>query len=479
MMRFLYAAALLLAAPLYVPRLLRSFWIDEAGTYWMAHEGFVAAIEKCSHWPGQSILYGALTSLFCLDTEGPWREPLLRFPSLIGIGLMLYYTSRLASRAVSAMAGLTTFILLLFHPASIELFSLARPYGLAAAAVSASFYFLYEWVETRERRFVRYYAIATTLIFYLHYLFVVALAAQGIYLAWVFLFEKRTAKWLDLGLALAAVGLFLLPLVPHMHLLLRDSHTLPVAGKPSLASLRYVLLPQTLMVGVAAAVAAAVAFRGRQSKWVFPRVDFLVLLAGWFAAGTAALFVISRLTTHHVFIPRYLGSAIPSESLALAALGAILIPGRWVAGWALLVALLTTANPLEWPNLWITGGQEARPAIDIVRQLSPAQPPLFFQSGLIESNFLDWRKGPEGTYLFSELVAYPVPNRIYPLPIRFTDEVKPYVSGLMEGELQGAPIILLICQGDVPEWFATNLAARGYRMALSRPNVYTVATFQR
>ena len=74
-MKFAYAAALLLAVPLYLPRLLRSFWVDEAGTYWMAYEGLASAIEKCSHWPGQSILYGAIASLFCLDVEGPWRDP--------------------------------------------------------------------------------------------------------------------------------------------------------------------------------------------------------------------------------------------------------------------------------------------------------------------------------------------------------------------------------------------------------------------
>ena len=53
-MNLVRAAALLIAIPFYLPRLMRSFWVDEAGTFWMAHEGLRTAIEKCAHWPGSA-----------------------------------------------------------------------------------------------------------------------------------------------------------------------------------------------------------------------------------------------------------------------------------------------------------------------------------------------------------------------------------------------------------------------------------------
>src|SRR5436853_5984735 len=52
------------------PRMFRSFWIDEAGTFWMAHEGFLSAIHKTWNWPGQPVLYSGIASLFCLS-NGP------------------------------------------------------------------------------------------------------------------------------------------------------------------------------------------------------------------------------------------------------------------------------------------------------------------------------------------------------------------------------------------------------------------------
>ncbi|MBY0506082.1 MAG: hypothetical protein K2X03_19355 [Bryobacteraceae bacterium] len=476
-MRLAYAAAILAAIPYYVPRLLRGFWLDEAGTYWMAYEGLGAAIDKCAHWPGQSILYGALASLFCLEVEGPWREPLLRLPSLFGIGLMLFFCSRLAAKAVGEMAAWCTFVLLLFHPASLDLFAMARPYGLAAAAVAGSYYFLYEWVETRSRRAAASYAVATALIFYLHYLFSVALAGQALYLAWVFLVERRTERWRDLVLAYAGVGVLLLPLAAHMRLLVRDAYTLPVAGRPSLRALAKVLVPSVALVSSALALAGAFFLR---RKWQMPGHSVLALLLGWFAAGTLVLFVIARVSPHAVFIPRYLGSAIPGEALLLGVLGAVLLPGRWAAGWACLIALATTANPLEYRQLWLNGFDDARPILEMVRQVNPAEPPpLFFQSGLIESNFLDWRKGPEGTYLFSELSAYPVANRVYPLPIRFTAQEKPYLTGLLDGELKQAPMILFLTRGDPPAPVIEEFTRRGYRLEIAKPNVYSLALFRR
>src|SRR3954451_6762838 len=55
-----------LVALIWGPRLLRSFWVDEAGTYWMAMGGPIAAIQKSWHWPGQSVLYSVVESFFCL-----------------------------------------------------------------------------------------------------------------------------------------------------------------------------------------------------------------------------------------------------------------------------------------------------------------------------------------------------------------------------------------------------------------------------
>src|SRR4051794_3791694 len=66
----------LLVALTWGPRLFRSFWVDEAGTYWMALGGPIAAMQKTWHWPGQSVLFSVIESVFCLK-GGAFRELVL------------------------------------------------------------------------------------------------------------------------------------------------------------------------------------------------------------------------------------------------------------------------------------------------------------------------------------------------------------------------------------------------------------------
>src|SRR4051812_4312450 len=177
---FPVAAGILFVA-VWVPRLLRSFWVDEAGTYWMAHEGLIRAVQKTWHWPGQSILYAAIASLFSFDGS-PLRDTLLRIPTVIGLAVAAYFVYRIAERRIGERTGLTAVILFVFHPGVIDLASLARPYALAMAAVAASCWALDEWTVSRGRRHLLYYVAASVLIIYLHYFFAVILGVQALYL---------------------------------------------------------------------------------------------------------------------------------------------------------------------------------------------------------------------------------------------------------------------------------------------------------
>src|SRR3569623_1089734 len=103
----------------YLPPLLRSLWIDEAGTFWMARGGPLAAIQKTRNWPGQSILYAAITSLFCFEGS-PFRDILLRLPALLGAVAAGYILYRFANDAIGPGAGRLAAILFAFSPTTIE-----------------------------------------------------------------------------------------------------------------------------------------------------------------------------------------------------------------------------------------------------------------------------------------------------------------------------------------------------------------------
>ena len=165
-------AAGILFLAVWIPRLLRSLWVDEAGVYWMGHEGLIRAVQKTWHWPGQSILYSVIASLFCFEGS-PFRDTLLRLPSVIGLAFAAYFVYRIGEKRIAEYAGLAAAILFVFHPNVIDLASVARPYALAMAAVSASCWALDEWVASRSRKHLLYYVVASILVIYLHYFFAV------------------------------------------------------------------------------------------------------------------------------------------------------------------------------------------------------------------------------------------------------------------------------------------------------------------
>ena len=154
----------------YLPPLLRSLWVDEAGTYWMVSHGPLAAIQRTSHWPGQSILFAVITSLFCFDGS-PFRDMLLRVPALLGAVMAGYFLYRFAEDAFGKGAGRIAAVLFAFSPSTIELATHAVPYTLAMAAASASCWTLYRWTCSRQNRWISGYIISSTLVIYFHYLF--------------------------------------------------------------------------------------------------------------------------------------------------------------------------------------------------------------------------------------------------------------------------------------------------------------------
>ncbi|HVW85729.1 MAG TPA: glycosyltransferase family 39 protein, partial [Bryobacteraceae bacterium] len=143
-------AALCLLA--WTPGLYRTFWADEAGTYWMARDGWREAIAHTSRWPGQSILYAVVTSFFCVGSP-PLRDISMRTPSLLGSLVALFLLYRFAERIAGRGAGVVASAVFITHPSMIRSAVGARPYALAIAACIASFYCFYEWLQTGSRRY--------------------------------------------------------------------------------------------------------------------------------------------------------------------------------------------------------------------------------------------------------------------------------------------------------------------------------------
>ncbi|HEY4089629.1 MAG TPA: glycosyltransferase family 39 protein [Bryobacteraceae bacterium] len=468
----------------YLPPLLRSLWIDEAGMFWMARGGPVAAIQKTLHWPGQSLLYAAITSLFCFEGS-PLRDILLRLPALLGAAAAGYILYRFANDAIGPGAGRIAAILFAFSPTTIEFATQARPYACAMAAAAASCWTLYRWAQSRERRWLSSYVVSLTLVFYFHYMFAVILAAHAALLGWEMLRNRRWTRAADLIVAYIAVALLVLPLVPHLLLLFHQSHTLSFAHKPSLADLTELLLPPVFITGIfITGILAHTLYPERAWKGAAWRPGVVAMMIAWWCVGPLLAFAVSNATSSEIFVPRYISYSALGLALLLASVGYSAFGPKLGFAWVLAGTLLTTGNPLHIATIRNLGAAELRPAMRIIQNESAGQsslPPVISRSDLTESDFLDWRAGnAPDSYLFAAYAAYPMKNTLVPLPFRLTNPVKDHVEQLIDHSLKNENKIIFVTSDPswIP-WFDEQFENAGFTSRWVKPNLYSVGVFER
>lgn len=483
----LWMFAGLMLACLWGPRLLRSLWVDEAGTFFMAHGGPVAAIQITSHWPGQSILYAIIESFFIWGGS-PLRDFIMRVPSIAGILIAAWFLYCLAERAFGKHAGFLAAVLFVFHPSIVSLATQARPYALAVAAVTGSCLALYEWIERRELRFVLYFITASTLIVYLHYFFSIVLLCQALYIGYVFVVERRVQRRTHLLAAYAVIGVLIIPLVPHIRLLLHEAHTLPFAPAPSFNEFYESLLSPTFALGLfLAALLIQFAFSNSSRRPRSPSRSLSVLLLSWWLVGPVVFFAASVATPMRVFLPRYIASALPAQTLLLAYAGYSLfqtLPARY---WALCGVLLST------PNIWAfmapahAGLEELGPFMRIIRSHShESLPPVLYSSPLPESDFYNWKAGlANESYLYAPFVAYPMKNELLPLPFTLnTPAVKAHIEELLQSRLATTREVIFVShtfehEDAWNEWLISRMKESGFTAEVQTPNLYHVLIFSR
>jgi hypothetical protein len=451
--------------------------VDEAGTFWMVHEGAIRAVQKTWHWPGQSILYSVIASFFCFDGS-PWRDALLRIPSLVGIAAAGYFLYRIAERRIGDRAGIVAVILFVFHPGVIEIGLQARPYALAMGAVAASCWALLEWEESRSRSHLLRYMLAAILVIYLHYFFTVILGIHALYLIFVFLVEGRRQRWGETVVAGAGILLSIVPLIPHLRLLLGQGHTLPYTSPPALADLADILAPSLLIAGLlAAGCLLSMVWQAAQNRGMRRDPAFLFLITAWWLVGPTLFMVVSKATPMRIFMTRYLAFSFPAQALLFAYLGYRLF-GAGARVWALVAIVLFAGNPILAVRA-AQGKDEFLPVMRLVR--AKAGVPVFFPSLLHESVFYDWRAGNQAnSYLFAPLVAYPIDNPLLPLPAKATDDAKEYVGEMVDSRLKGNSDVLFVDYLETWEpWILGRMRQAGFHATVRTAGNFKLFEFSR
>jgi hypothetical protein len=466
---------LLAAAVIYfywVPRLHSGFWVDETGTYWIVHRGFTHVWDNLQIYPGQSIIYMHLSSLFA--TSGALKELVLRIPSVAAILITARLLFVLTERITGSGSGYLAVLPFLSAGAIVESATNARPYALGLAVILASFLSLREWVHGSTRQYW-IYGLTSSAVVYLHYLFGLIFVPQAIYLLAAHRAGRRISWGRVLGVA-AFIGAAAIPLVSQMLTIARMAGSWTLLRPPSLAS--FLLLYPTQTFTVVAIV--LVLYRLLYPKWfknpTWLEPDDAVLLLTWLLLGPVIVFATARVTGYTLFTQRYLIYA--------------LLPAFVLIAWALRhvdserarFAVLAALSLNAFVYVFTLGEPDWRTPLEAAQKLVSPDTPLLLQSGFVESANRDLSGEPKtSSYLFAPLSAYSVPNPVIPVPYALTLASERLVTQQVEHEaLQHRRFALLTGDGtNVEKVLGSWFEKRGYTLSVRHIAGFTLVLYER
>jgi hypothetical protein len=473
----LCVAAFLLA---WLPRLHWGFWTDEAGTFWMACQGWRAAMSRTATWPGQSIPYSVLESFFV--AQGFWKEPLLRVPSLLASAVAAWQIKRLAELTISRNAGWLAVVPLICAPDMVNFGTSARPYALALAASIASFRYLLEWRQSPDRKTAAKYLIASALTLHFHYLFGFIFVIQAIYLM-----ACRALGWrVGIGLPLAAAILLpasMLPLVGVLRSTAHHADSFARAVPPTFTQLLQVCFSPALLLTTGLGL-LLLWISARNLHWQPAPLqpELVLLLVTWVMLAPVIFFLAARLTSQSVFASRYLLFTLPAFVLFIV----WIISGFERREWRFLILLAIFAGTVLHPGSLMLAFRDStsswREPLRLIASQSEGQlPPVFLGSEIVESGSLLWTEAdPASSRLFAALTAYPIRNRAIPLPYQFNDQVKNFIGDSHLANYKSGQLCFLLAAADseLVRWMSNYMRQIGFHAELHPVNDFVVIEFR-
>ena len=474
----LCAAAFFLA---WLPRLRWGFWTDEAGTFWMACQGWRAAMSRTATWPGQSIPYSVLESFFV--ATGFWKEPLLRIPSVLASAVAVWQLKRLAELTINRGAGWLAVIPLVCVPDMVNFGTSARPYALALAASIASFRYLLEWRESPDWKTAVKYLIASALTLHFHYLFGFIFVIQAIYLAGCRVFGRSVGARLPLAAAIL-LPVSMLPLVGVLRSTAHHADSFARAAPPTFTQLLQICFPPPLLLTTGLGLLLLwISVRNLHWRPAPLQPELALLLVTWVTLAPVIFFLVARSTGQSVFASRYLLFTLPAFVLFIV----WIISGFERQEWRFLILLAIFAGTVLHPGSLMLAFRESasswrEPLHWVAAGSGGDAPPVFVTSGVVDSSWLDWKtQDPSSSGLYAPLTAYPIPNRAIGLPYLFGEPVQEFIYQIDFSAYKPGQRLFLVAAADSPlgDWMSSHLKKLGFRAQIQPINDYVVIQYSR
>jgi mannosyltransferase len=432
---FLWIAAAVGVAVLWLWPLPSSLWVDEFGTWWVIQGGIREVIDRAWTYQGQSPLFYVLVwGLRHLTGSGEWA---LRSPSVVAAAASAYLLYRLIVRLVDTECARIAAIVFITWPIAVFAAADFRPYALATFAVVASTLVLVRWLDRGGLGTAAGYVALVAVTFYAHYLFGLVVIAQGIY-AFARVRERSTRVRLrDLAFVGVAMFAVLAPLAVGAAALWERRAAVGFTDTVTLEWVIVLAVPIAIVGALAVGGLLVLLGRGKLVRPPIGRVDLLLLVA-WTVAPMAALILIA-LVSPIGLQARYTLVWVPAAAGLVALAIRALEPAslrRIVVAVLVIVAILTLANAQHLGD-W-------RGAMWAARDRADDRSVVLVESGFVESLRLEWFDDAERrSYLGAQASYYRVPGRVVVLPVDPASSPA-FVREQVERAAKGADRVLLV-----------------------------------
>jgi hypothetical protein len=176
------------------------------------------------------------------------------------------------------------------------------------------------------------------------------------------------------------------------------------------------------------------------------------------------------MTHNSVFVSRYLSVALPGAALASTLAVAVFTPHRYWKTLSLVLGCGVLLFVGGWTHLWPPhhNSDWRAAALALSEQSIGADVPVISPSPFVEAKEPVWRPDyPLSSFLYSHLLVYPAPGKIYPFPFESSPQVERYAARLSADTLSQADRFVIY--GDAPKvlfwraWFAARPELAGWK----------------
>lgn len=444
-----------------------SFWTDETGTVFVVKLAGDASLDAAPQVPAS--IYYALPR--AADRLFGFSEISYRIPSVLLMGIALFFIARIAARLIDREAAWFA-AFLCFAIGDINYYAAdARPYPLGICVAAAAIFFLIQWLDSGRWVPALLFLVLGAMLWRVQLVFWAFYPVFAIYTAVRILRGSTTVGWVRALLMYVVLAAALLPVAFQALHLLQTAKAHVIFTVPGVRRLLSAIKWKPAAWCLAVGLPAAWWFKWRRA-WPMT-FESGVLIGAWWLWMPVCLWTWSILSGTVLFVPRYFSLALPGAALtATAAIATILPHALWKRA-ATVAAVLALAMEGHWTTLWpLHSGDDWKGGARAERVLArDPDTPVIVISPFIEAQPPVWTPNYYlPGFLYAPEFTYPLSGHIYPFPFVLSPEAEQYAADLVRETLAKQPRFIVHGGGRFAMhwviWFAgrPELAGWSYRV---------------